>query len=223
MNLLRRLARAERRPRPAPVLSSLDAYALWAAQYPPEAHNLLMQVEEAAVIELLPDVTGDVAADLACGTGRYGLMLRERGARQVIALDNSPHMLAGCSLPFRVLSSMDNLPLKSDSVDVLVCGMAVGHLPQLDAVYREIGRVVRKGGAAVISDFHPFLALAGAQRTFTADGVQYAVEHKAHLYAAVHAAAEAAGLRIDAVREPAIPGHANGSPVALVVRLIVVR
>ncbi|MBL8130802.1 MAG: class I SAM-dependent methyltransferase [Anaerolineae bacterium] len=219
MNLLRRI----RRPRPAPTLASLDAYALWAAQYPPTAHNPLMQVEEQAISALLPDVSGAVAVDLAAGTGRYGLLLRERGARRVIALDNSPHMLAGSPLPFCVLSTMEAIPLASRAVDVLICGMAVGHLPRLDAVFAEIGRVLQPGGAALVSDFHPILHFTGARRTFNAQGKTYAVEHYPHLYGEFHAAASAARLRIDAVREPILSGHAGGAPVALVLRLIAVR
>ncbi|MCK6576777.1 MAG: class I SAM-dependent methyltransferase [Anaerolineae bacterium] len=219
MNLLRRIGR----PRAAPTLASLDAYALWAAQYPPTAHNPLMAVEGQAISELLPNVSGAEAVDLAAGTGRFGLLLRERGARRVIALDNSPHMLAGSPLPFRVLSTMEAIPLASESVDILICGMAVGHLPRLGAVFAEIGRVLKAGGTALVSDFHPILHFTGARRTFNARGKTYAVEHYPHLYGDFHAAASAVRLRIDAVREPSLPGHAAGAPVALVLRLIAVK
>ena len=39
----------------APVLDPIAAYALWADDYPPYAHNPLMQAEERAVLALLPD------------------------------------------------------------------------------------------------------------------------------------------------------------------------
>ena len=67
-----------------------EAYAAWAPHYPPLAHNALMQVEERAVLALLPPVTGLVALDAACGTGRYLRVLEERGARRVFGVDNSP-------------------------------------------------------------------------------------------------------------------------------------
>jgi malonyl-CoA O-methyltransferase len=85
----------------------------------------------------------------------------------------------------------------------VLCGLALGHLKQLDASMAEIGRVLKKKGCALVSDFHPFIFLNGQQRTFTtADGQSYAVEHYVHLYADYHEAAQKAGLRIDAVLEP---------------------
>lgn len=216
--MIHRLLRRIRSPQLTP-LRSVDAYRLWAAAYPPTAHNPLMQVEGDAIAALLPDVSGAVALDLASGTGRYGLLLLERGARLVIALDNSPEMLGANTLPVRALASADGLPLAGASIDVIVCGMALGHLPVLDRALGEIGRVLKSGGAALISDFHPILHFSGAQRTFSANGATYAVEHYPHLYADYHGAAAAAGLTIDAVREPSIPGHVGGAPVALILRL----
>src|SRR5689334_9222732 len=90
-NLYRRVLPA----RPLHVLNSLDAYDLWAANYPPQAHNVLMEAEQKAMLDLLPDLAGQIVLDLACGTGRYGMIAQERGAKQIIAIDNSPAMLAG--------------------------------------------------------------------------------------------------------------------------------
>src|SRR5262245_5265034 len=77
------------------TLSSLEAYARWAATYPPHAHNVLMQTEEAATKRLLPPLNGQVVLDLACGTGRYGLMAEAQGARLALGIDNSLAMLRG--------------------------------------------------------------------------------------------------------------------------------
>src|SRR5258708_3518779 len=58
------------RRRAEPVeLDVLDAYAQWADVYAPEAHNPLMQLEEQAVRELLPEVAGQRLWALACGSG----------------------------------------------------------------------------------------------------------------------------------------------------------
>lgn len=209
--MLRRLRALLRRP--PRTLNSLDAYALWAASYPPQAHNALMQAEQQAMLELLPPLAGRVVLDLACGTGRYGRLAQERGAAAVIGIDNSLPMLAGNRLPGRVQATTEAIPLRAGVVDVVLCGLAVGHLPALTEVLGEIGRVLLPGGIALISDVHPFVALNGAQRTFAApDGRVYAVEHYAHLYGDMQQAATRAGLRIDAVREPAL----ERVPVAIV-------
>ena len=216
--MIERILRRTRSAEPE-TLTSVDAYALWATTYPPTAHNPLMQVEGDAVTSLLPDVHGLVVLDLASGTGRYGVLMRERGARTVIALDNSPDMLRANEIAYKALSTSEAVPLASRTVDVIVCGMALGHLPWLEPSMNEISRILRPGGVAIISDFHPILHFTGARRTFSANGSTYAVEHYPHLYAAYHRTARDAGLRIEDVREPSIAGHGNGMPVALVLRV----
>ncbi|NWG18568.1 MAG: class I SAM-dependent methyltransferase [Chloroflexi bacterium] len=207
--------------RPPPTLSSLEAYHRWAASYPPQAHNPLMQAEQQAMLDLFPDMQGKLALDLACGTGRYGRLAAERGA-SVVGLDNSAAMLRH-GLGRVALASVEAIPLKSDSVDVVLCGLALGHLPRLTPSLGEISRVLKPGGCALVSDFHPLLALNGGRRTFTApDGRTYAVEHHVHLYSDYHQAARRAGLRVADVVEPR-SGHPSappGWPVAIIYRFI---
>lgn len=197
------------------TLSSLDAYARWAAAYPPHAHNALMEAEESAMRGLLPALAGRVVLDLACGTGRYGLLAQESGASRVLGLDNSPAMLRANPLPLRALATTEAIPLASASVDVILCGLALGHLPRLTPSIAEISRILRLGGCALVSDFHPFIFLNGARRTFTApDGKTYAVEHYVHLYSDYHRAASDSGLIIDAIAEPRL----NDAPIVIVYR-----
>lgn len=201
------------------TLSSLNAYAKWAATYPPHAHNALMQAEERAMLDLLPDLTGRLVLDLACGTGRYGLIAHERGARQVVGVDNSAAMLAANPLQQRALATTEAIPLKSASVDVILCGLALGHLPRLAPSLGEISRVLTPRGCALVSDFHPFLYLNGARRTFQTTGQTFAVEHYAHLYSDYHRAATASGLQIERIAEPQIDpaqGGQTGVPVVIV-------
>lgn len=207
----------------APTLSSLDAYARWAESYPPQAHNALMRAEEAAVLSLLPDLRGQTILDLACGTGRYGLFAGQRGAGQVIAIDNSLPMLRGSSLAQRAQASSEAVPLESACIDGVICGLALGHLPSLHASFLEMARLLRSGGWAVISDVHPFIALNGAQRTFSAQGKTFAVEHYPHLFSDYAAAASAAGLVIDTVLEPRLlPEDSTGSSAGSSVPVVIV-
>jgi malonyl-CoA O-methyltransferase len=204
-------------------LEAKEAYAAWASAYPPNAHNPLMELEQRAMLELLPDPAGKAALDLACGSGRYLTMLIERGATPVAGLDISPEMLARARTNSRYLIQADLrcLPLANASFDLVVCGLAVGHVDDLRDVMLEAGRVLVSDGIIVYSDFHPFGALAGWKRTFRAEnGCEYAVRHHTHLYADHHAACRAAGLVIEAVREPRIDfDHKwRGCPAVIVIR-----
>lgn len=201
------------------------AYARWAATYPPAPHNLLMEMEQAAMLELLPEVRNQCALDLACGSGRYLNLLRARGAAQVMGLDLSREMLMAAQVHQKKLLQGDlcALPLASASFDLVVCGLAVGHVENLRIVIAEASRVLKAGGEFLYSDFHPFGALAGWQRTFRdQDGKEYAVRHFTHRHEDHVAACRAAGLEITAVREPkiAIAHKWKGFPAVLVIKAL---
>jgi malonyl-CoA O-methyltransferase len=214
------------RRRAEPVeLDVLSAYAQWAAAYAPEAHNPLMQLEEQAVRELLPPVVGRRLLDLACGSGRYLRQLAAGESGQALGVDFSRPMLARAASLGRPLVQADllGLPLAAGSFDLIVCGLAVGHVADLTGCLSEMGRVLDRGGVLVYSDFHPFGALLGWKRTFrAANGDEYAARHHVHLYQAHQAACQAAGLNIDAVREPLIDiDHPyRGYPAVLVIRAV---
>jgi len=205
-------------------LKSRDAYAQWAVAYPPEAHNPLMRAEENAMLPLLPNLKGKTVVDLACGSGRYGRLSLERGASYVIGVDDSPAMIAvglraGVKLRF-LEASMAEVPLQAGVADVVVCALAIGHVPEVEPVICEISRLLKPGGIALISDFHPNLFAAGAKRTFTGhDGQTYAVEHHPHPLEHVRNVAKTANLDMVDVWEPRLWIDQNWRPAVVIYRL----
>ncbi len=182
-----------------------------------------MRLEQQAMLELLPDVVGKRVLDLACGSGRYLKLLRERGAASVVGVDFSPQMLfhARPLAPALTQADLLSIPFPFSTFGLVVCGLAVGHVQDLAGALAEMSRVLIPGGIALYSDFHPFGRLAGWKRTFrAADGRAYAVQHHFHFYADHHAACRAAGLEIEAVREPLIDVQHEwrGCPAVLVIR-----
>lgn len=232
----------------------VTGYARWAESYPAQPHNLLMEVEQQAMLSLIPvNLRDKVCLDLACGSGRYALLLRTRGARQVMAVDYSPHMLAQAQLvaegrgpgvrghgpgnkeqgthkelaihysPFSLSrTTFYPLPFADKSFDLITCGMAIGHELDLDRALAEAARVLRPGGLLIYSDFHPFIALAGGQRTFSHHGQTYVLQHYLHRHTDHHRACQAAGLTLEAMLEPAIDGRVDVAshqmPVVLVIK-----
>ncbi len=89
--------------------------------------------------------------DVAMGTG---LVAREAaalagGLEHVIGLDPSGGMVreARRSLPVvAILGRGEQLPLRPESFDFLSMGYALRHVTDLDAVFREYFRVLRRGG-----------------------------------------------------------------------------
>ena len=188
-------------------LSNVAAYDRWAPSYPPAPHNPLMRAEQAALLALWPQVRGLRALDLACGTGRYGLLLEQQGAAWVVAADRSPQMLRRAQLAWRVHADMMCLPFSDAQFDLVVSGLAVGHAPRLDDWMREIARVLTSGGLLVYSDFHPDAARAGMARSFTdQERRKHTLLHRLYDLSAHEAAAAAAGLELEQSREVRV-GH----------------
>ncbi|MBZ0318570.1 MAG: methyltransferase domain-containing protein [Anaerolineae bacterium] len=219
MNLLSRLRKSSFQSLP-----SQKAYAQWAKTYPAEAHNLLMRVEQDTLLDLMPPLQDKRVLDLGCGTGRWGKLALSKGTAEVIGLDNSLPMLQAGVLERIAQAEMSDLPLASNSIDVILCGLALGHLTPtaMRRAILEMGRILKSNGVALISDFHPFQAWQGGQRTFTGgDGRTYAVEHYIHSYADYFDVGQATGLTLDAVREPCHPQVQGGKiPLILALRFV---
>jgi SAM-dependent methyltransferase len=149
-------------------VSTVTAYEQQSAGYDAEAGGGLFAADEPVVAEYLTGRAPGVALDAACGTGRFAEFLARRG-HQVIGVDSSPHMLAHARrrVPggkFHV-AELDQLPLADDSADVIVCALALVHVPRLQPVLAEFARVLRPGGDLVISDIHHELVTRGSAIT----------------------------------------------------------
>jgi ubiquinone/menaquinone biosynthesis C-methylase UbiE len=108
------------------------------------------------VWEILDGLQPGVALDAACGTGRHSVYLDSLG-HSVIGVDTSPAMLerARAKVPGGEFHEGDlhELPLPDDHVDLVVCGLALMHVPDLAPALAELVRVLRPGGNLVISDW----------------------------------------------------------------------
>jgi malonyl-CoA O-methyltransferase len=226
-----------------PILDPAPAYALWAASYPPHAHNPLMLAEERAMLALLPaDLRDRAVLDAGCGSGRYLLHALRRGAQDVLGVDLSAEMLArAASFEFKNLSSeladvrnsklktqnlelirgsIDALPLCDSWADLTICGLTIGHVERLGAALAELRRVTRPGGTILCSDFHPAGHALGWRREFSAGGQRYAVRHIPHLYDDWRRVCVEQHLRVTRMLEPYLdPAHipvgARFDPAAL--------
>ena len=222
------------------LLEPREAYALWAADYPPHAHNAVMRAEERAMLALMPpDLGGRAVLDVGCGSGRYLLHGLHRDAAHLTGVDLSPEMLRRAAHEFSrcggraelLQGEITALPVPDASADLTICALTIGHVETLQTAVAELHRATRPGGCILCSDVHPIGHALGWLRDFKSGGAHYAVRHTAHLYSHWHAACADAGLHIDTVLEPMldpddIPAAAHFDkraleiPVALVFRLL---
>ncbi|GAA4999749.1 methyltransferase domain-containing protein [Actinopolymorpha pittospori] len=155
----------------API-TTVDGYREW-AQFYDEAANQLIELEQPVVREILDGLAPGRALYAACGTGRHASYLASSG-HEVIGVDSSPEMLAKARAKIPegtfVLADLLDLPLPDDHVDLVVCALALTHVPDLEPVLAEFARVLRPGGHLVISDSRGLLGDLGLPLIKTIDG-----------------------------------------------------
>ncbi|MGH2887395.1 MAG: class I SAM-dependent methyltransferase, partial [Solirubrobacteraceae bacterium] len=192
---------------PTPEFDPREGYSLWSDSYD-EPGNPIVALEEEVVHELVRSVLAGRALDAACGTGRHAAHLVQMG-HEVIGVDLTPEMLAraGERVPDAKFETGDLRSLPSDDAtfDLIVCGLALAHLSELDSAVRELARVLAPGGRLIVSVLHPLQALLGWHAPFTgSDGQRGFVREHPHLHADYLSAFAKAGLDLRACIEPQI-------------------
>jgi ubiquinone/menaquinone biosynthesis C-methylase UbiE len=184
-----------------------DGYTRWAPVY--DGPNPAIEGEQPVVHGILETLPAGVALDAACGTGRHAAKLAALG-HQVIGVDANEAMLelAAAKIPEADLrrGQLESLPVDDESVDLVTCALALTHVPDLDPVIREFGRVLRPGGTAVLSDMHPFVVMSGGSLAGFSSGDLTAgipfVRNLTHQISDYLRAFKAAGLSIVDCIEP---------------------
>jgi ubiquinone/menaquinone biosynthesis C-methylase UbiE len=183
------------------------AYASWSETYD-TIPNALIDTEEPVLRSFLANVERGRAIDVACGTGRLAGILAEAG-HDVVAVDASPEMLLRArvkELPAKLLlGDVRRLPVRSESMDLAVCALALTHVEDLSLPLAEIARVVRPGGHVILSDVHPVAVATGAQAFFKmSDGSRGVARNHVHWPSSYVDAFSASGLVVERMSEPLV-------------------
>lgn len=101
---------------------------------------------------------GMTVADLGCGTGNVAEMLAPY-VQRVIAVDSSGPMLGAARERLKGFKNiqfaegrLEELPLKSGSVDAAVCLLVLHHVAEPAKALAEMRRALRPGGTALVVD-----------------------------------------------------------------------
>jgi ubiquinone/menaquinone biosynthesis C-methylase UbiE len=177
------------------VVELLDGYRALAPGYDADA-NPLVHLERRVLAERLARLQVTTAIDVATGTGRWMSTIQSKGVR-CFGLDLSTDMLAEArrkpGLATRLIAAdMRCLPFRSGLADLAICSFAIGYLPSLDELFRELARVAAR---VIVSDLHPEAALSGWKRSFRCGDTSYTFEQYVHFGSELQREASAAGLK----------------------------
>lgn len=219
-----------------------DRYARSSASGAPNA-----LYDRPTILRLLGPVHGRRVLELGCAAGHLTRELVAAGA-EVVALDKSERMVAHAQrlVAGRARVEVADLsrPLhmvEDQSMDLVTASLVLHYLPDWQGVVSEIHRVLKPGGALVMSVHHPITgwALSGrtdyhrvelVEETWNVDGVETSAQMWRRPVSAVFTPLLGQGLVIDEVHEPepgfderAVPDQRmrealNTSPVFLYIR-----
>lgn len=105
-------------------------------------------------------VEGRRVLDAGCGPGLYAEALLAAGA-EVVGFDASPAMVdlarrrVGARAQIDLAELGSALPYADRSFDLAVCALVVHYVEDRTAAFAELHRVLRPGGALVVSTQHP--------------------------------------------------------------------
>jgi SAM-dependent methyltransferase len=188
----------------SPAMTTREGYAGWASSYDDPGNDLL-DLEQPVVRGILDGIPIGVAVDVACGTGRHTEYLASLG-HKAIGVDTSAVMLARAreKVPDAEFHEADlhALPLDDHSVDLVVCAIALTHVPVLTLAFAEFVRVLRPNGHLVVSDSRGVIGNIGLPLVKTGDGVFGYMPTYARLASDYLAAALPLGLEVRRCEEP---------------------
>jgi SAM-dependent methyltransferase len=199
------------------------------------ARDSYWRFHRAQFLALLPP-PGRLTLDIGCGEGRVSRDLKALG-HAVIGVDASPTMVelareADPSITVHLADAAE-LPLEDGCADLAVLFMCLHDMDDMPGAIRETSRVLAPGGRLCMAIVHPinsagrfdteapdspftisssYLAPRRTAETFERDGLQVTFHSEHRPLEAYFAALEAAGLVVEALREPAVPEHGFRSP-----------
>ena len=188
-----------------PLLSPLEGYDEWASVYSEES-NPIKNLSDATIKKLLPDLKNKSVLDAGCGTGYFCHVAHALGASIVTGLDLSPRMIekAKINCPAAELHCADitKEPI-GKTFDIVIFALVLGHIEDLKPVLANIASALKPGGTLLMSDFHPFLTLRHAKRTFkTSSGKLFEIQHHLHLFQDIIQNLHEHNVMLDKLEEP---------------------
>ncbi|HJZ30490.1 MAG TPA: class I SAM-dependent methyltransferase [Hyphomicrobiaceae bacterium] len=212
-----------------------EAHALqWIAWARAPGHDSYWRFHRDQFLKIVPP-PGRRTIDIGCGEGRLTRHLKTLG-HNVIGIDASPSLIAAArqSDPLMDLRLADAaaLPLAAASADLAIAFMSLHDIDAMSAAVREVARILEPGGRLCVAIVHP-LNSAGRFEATTADacfvikasyldpfdyadpverdGLAMTFHSRHRPIESYFMALEAAGLVVEALREPRVPDDAVAS------------
>ena len=165
----------------------VEAYDIWSGSYDSQPGNLMLDLDEIIFSSLLKNINleNKQVADIGCGTGRHWQKLYAGIPASVTGYDVSEGMLNQLTKKFPSAIThrvTDNLlpDVAAGSVDCIISTLTIAHIKNVDEAIASWGRILKKGGDLIITDFHPAILALGGKRSFNHENKNLSVKNYVH-------------------------------------------
>lgn len=133
--------------------------ALWKKEYSNDQENLYKNFFIRTIFDIghryiarKGAKTKGIILDIGSGMGYHLKFENITKNRRYICLDSDPQMLKKISHPFvkTLVGTCGSIPLKDQSIDLVIASHILEHLPKLKKDLKEIKRVLKKNGKVII-------------------------------------------------------------------------
>lgn len=119
-------------------------------------------IEIPAFRNIMPDVTGKKILDLGCGYGENDKYYKELGAKSILGLDISTHMIDIANkynklsdIDYKVMA-MEDISQINDKFDIVISSLAFHYIKDYNKLLKDIYNLLNKDGYLIFSQEHPF-------------------------------------------------------------------
>lgn len=122
-------------------------------------------IEVPALVKIIGNATGKTILDIGCGFGDHAKILSRQKFKSLIGFDISKDLVNhanGQKIPncrFYIGDMDKKLKHENSSFDIVYSGLAIHYSKNLDKLFKEIHRVLKKNGTFCFSTGHPIFNL----------------------------------------------------------------
>jgi predicted TPR repeat methyltransferase len=163
------------------------AYNIWAEQYDTN-HNKTRDLDLKSTVDTLNKYDFSNVIELGCGTGKNTAYLLEK-AERIIGLDFSQEMLNKAKkkihderVQFLKADLTKKWKIENGFADLITCSLVLEHIKDLDFIFNQADKKLKKDGIFFISELHPFKQYSGSKAKYESEnGTQELTTYVHHI------------------------------------------
>jgi predicted TPR repeat methyltransferase len=198
-------------------MSIENAYNIWANQYDTNV-NRTRDLDKKCTIETLNNFDFKIVLELGCGTGKNTEWLLNK-AERIIGLDFSQEMLnkaeekiADKRVIFKKADLTKDWEIENNFADLITSSLTLEHIENLDHIFSQANRKLKKNGLFFISELHSFKQYSGSKAKYETENGTEELEVYVHHISEYIDDAKNNGFQLIELKEWFDENSENGKP-----------